>query len=137
MPAAKARRAAELWPWKMWLAIVVVFALCVAAYWIFKPEIEFSHPELSYHDGNCLAQFDATNHTDDQVNADIRVVVGGITMGDDVSPRSYREYAHQMISVSLLPREKKSLVCSLTMPSPSLRGNDVRLEVESLVRSAR
>ncbi len=121
----------------MWLAIVVIFGLCVAAYWFFKPAIEFSHPELSYHDGICVAQFDATNHTDSRVDADIRVVVGGITMGDDVSPRSYREYAHKTISVSLLPREKKSLVCNLTMPSPSLRGNDVRIEVESLVESVR
>ena len=135
--AAKTKPAAESWPWKMWLAIVVAFALCVTAYWMLKPALEFSRPELSYHDGICVAQFDATNHTDNRVDADLRVVVGTITMGDDVSPRSYREFAHKTVSVSFVPREKKSVVCKITMPSPSVRGNDVRIEVEKLVQSAR
>ena len=136
-PATQAKRRSESWPWKMWLAIIVVFVFCVAAYWFFKPALEFSLPELSYHDGICVAQFDATNHTDNRVDADLRVVVGGITMGSEVSPRSYTEFAHKTFSVSLAPREKKRLICNITMPSSSLRGNDVHIEVESFVQSAR
>ena len=42
MPAAQSKRASELWPWKLWSAIVVTAGLYVAACWMFKPAIEFS-----------------------------------------------------------------------------------------------
>ena len=120
----------------MWLAIIVAFALCIAAYWIFKPALEFSRPELSYHDGICVVQFDATNHTDNRVDAVIRVVVGSSNSRGKAKFPSHTDFADKIVSMSFVPREKKSVVCDITMPSSSLHGNDVRIEVESLVQSA-
>ena len=121
----------------MWVAIIVVFVVCVAAYWIFKPALEFSRPELSYHDGICTAHFDATNHTDRRIDAILRVVAGSSRLGDDTSPASYVEYAHKILSASFAPREKKSITCELPMPSPTLRANDTRIEVQSYSESPR
>ena len=136
VPAAQSKRTSDSWPWKVWLALIVAFVLCAAAYWIFKPALEFSRPELSYHDGICVAQFDATNHSDNRVDANIRVVIGNNVSGSKTKHLGYTEFAHEILSVALGPREKKSLVCNIAMPSSSLRGNDVRIEVESLVRPA-
>ena len=137
MPAAQPKRASDLWPWKLWSAIVVIAGLYVAACWMFKSAIEFSHPELSYHDATCVAQFEATNHTNNRMDAEIRVILGNIVSGSKTKHLGYTEFAHKTLSVSFMPREKKSLVCEITMPSSSLRGNDVRIEVESFVQSTR
>ena len=114
------------------MALIVVFALCIAAYWIFKPALECSRPELSHRDGVCTVQFDATNNTDNHVAAVLRIVVGRSSPGSDAAPPLYVEYASKTLPVTFAPREKKSLTCDVPMPSPSLRANDARVEVESL-----
>jgi len=127
----------QSWPWKLWSALIAVFALCIAAYWFLKPALEFSRPELNYHDRTCTAQFDATNHTDSRVGAVLRVVLGSSRPGDGDYPPSYTEYARKTFSVSFMPREKKTLTCDIIMPSPTLRANDTRIEVESFSESSR
>jgi hypothetical protein len=122
----------QTWPWKLWLALIVIFALGMVAFRVFKPSLECSRPELSYRDGVCIAQFDATNHADRRVVAVLRIVVGGFRPAGKGTRLFYVEYAHKVMSVTFAPLEKKSLTCELPMPSPSLRAKDARVEVESL-----
>jgi len=116
---------------------IVIFTLSVAAYWLFKPTLAFSPPELSYRDGTCIAQFAATNHTDNHIDTVLRTVVAKVIPGDDTNLPTYSEYAHQIVAASFLPREKKIITCELPMPSPSLRANDTRIEVMSYSVSSR
>ena len=121
----------------MWLAIVVAFALCVAAYWMLEPALEFSLPELSYRDGICAVQFDATNHTDNRLDAVLRIVVGRSNRFGKGKFPTYTDMAQKAVSASFMAREKKTVVCEISMPSFSLGGSDARIEVESIVQSAR
>jgi len=125
-------RVRQTWPWKLWLALIVIFALCMVTYRLFKPALECSRPALSYRDGICVAQFDATNHADRRVVAVLRIVVGSSRTGSKLTRPSSVEYAHKVMSVTFAPHERKSLTCDIPMPSPSLRANDARVEVESL-----
>ena len=117
--------------WRLWAALVAAFLLALVAHYAFEPDLGLSPITLSVRDNTWTASFQATNNTDTPVTAVLHVILGAGS-GDKGKQRPvHADIAREALTVSLAPRERKTVTCDFPLPVPFRRPNAVRIEVAS------
>lgn len=129
-PAGSVRRP---WLWQVWAAIVIAFAIALAAHFALNPPLAISPPAITNLGNTYTVSFSATNNTDKRVTANL-LIIAGIGRGSGKSGRPiYTEFARRPVSVKLWPKERKNL--SLDFPIVGWpRPNTARVEIVSSER---
>lgn len=109
---------------------MIAFAIALAARFALNPQLAISPPAISNLGSTCTVSFSATNNTDKRITANL-LVIAGIGRGSGKSGRPiYTEFARQLVSVKLWPKERKDLSFDFSIvgwPRP----NAARVEIVS------
>ena len=116
--------------WRLWAALVAAFLFALVAHYALKPDLGLSPITLSVHGNIWTASFQAANNTDAPVSAVLHVIIEAGS-GKGKQSRVHADIAREALTVSLAPRERKTVTCDFPLPLPFRPPNAARIEATS------
>jgi len=99
--------------------LLIVGFVLFASYRLTPPSFEHSFPRVLIHNGICIVEFDATNHTSKPVTKALSISFGVLPRGIKFSGPNFTRLERREVSVSLVPSEMKHIRCEFSHPGYS------------------
>ena len=116
--------------WRLWAALVAAFFFALVAHYALKPDLGLSPITLSVHGNIWTASFQTANNTDAPISAVLHVIIEAGSGGKG-KQSVHVDIAREALTVSLAPRERKTVACDFPLPLPFRPPNAARIEVTS------
>ena len=98
------------WPWPLFAALIGLTVAAFLVHLLCRPALRLSQATLRYQQTGCVAEFEATNNTNQPVTTRVLVTFGLLA---NEGP-SYDELGRSEVVVTLTPRQNKWITCGFS-----------------------